>query len=146
MSHIAFLEERLASDERLLLGCQNSTGWEHAIPAFIVRIDRLRERIRWERIKAAHEAMMAEYEAAMKAEHEAAKQQQQQQHPHSSLNLSGAGVRGLPCKPPAPLFPAKGGEQQPASKPASQPVSKPASQSASQPASQPAGAVDRTCN
>jgi hypothetical protein len=124
MSHIAFLEERLASDERLLLGCQNSTGWEHAIPAFIVRIDRLREQIRWERIKAAHKAMMAEYEAArmaehkaMKAEHEAAKQQQQQQHPHSSLNLSGAGVRGLPCKPPAPLIPAKGGEQQPASKP-----------------------------
>ena len=46
---------------------------------------------------------------AMKAEHEAAKQQQQQQHPHSSLNLSGAGVRGLPCTPPAPLMSAKGG-------------------------------------
>ena len=28
---------------------------------------------------------------AMKAEHEAAKQQQQQQRPHSSLNISGAG-------------------------------------------------------
>ena len=59
MSHIAFLEERLASDERLLLGCQNSTGWEHVIPAFIVRIDRLRERIRWERMKAADEAYKA---------------------------------------------------------------------------------------
>ena len=37
---------------------------------------------------------------AMKAEHEAAKQQQQQQQqqrPHSSLNISGAGVRSLPC-------------------------------------------------
>ncbi len=112
MSHIAFLEGRLASDERLLLGCQNSTGWEHAIPAFIVRIDRLRERIRWERIQAAHKAMKAEYEAAkmaehkaMKAEHEAA---QQQQRPHSSLNISGAGVRNNQNTPSAPLIPAKG--------------------------------------
>jgi hypothetical protein len=40
------------------------------------------------------------------------KPQEHQQRPHSSLNISGAGVRSLPCTTPAPLNPAMGGKQQ----------------------------------
>ena len=39
-SHIAFLEERLASYERMLWGCQNSTGWEDGIKVLIRQKDR----------------------------------------------------------------------------------------------------------
>ena len=39
-------------------------------------------------------------------------QQQHQQRPHSSLNISGAGVRSLPCTPPASLDSATGVRQQ----------------------------------
>ena len=78
-SHIAFLEERLANYERMLWGCQNSTGWEDGIKVLIRQMDRLRDQIRWERMKAADEAAEKAAHKAMKAEHEAAKQQQQQQ-------------------------------------------------------------------
>jgi hypothetical protein len=70
-SHIAFLEERLASYERMLWACQNSTGWENGIKDLIREMDRLREQIRWERMKAADEAAAKAAHKAMEAEHEA---------------------------------------------------------------------------
>jgi cobalamin biosynthesis Mg chelatase CobN len=52
-----------------------------------------------------HFAKKTADEAAKKAANEA------KRRPHSSLNISGAGVRSLPCTPPAPLISATGGRQ-----------------------------------
>jgi hypothetical protein len=83
-SHIALLQERIASIERLIRACQNSTGWDDAIKDAIIRRDRLLEEHKamkaeheaaktaeQEAKKAAHKAMKAEHEAATTAEHEA---------------------------------------------------------------------------
>ncbi len=61
--------------------------------------------------KAAHKAMKAEHEAAEQQQklQQQQQQQQQQQRPHSSLNISGAGVRSLPCTPPASSADISGG-------------------------------------